>query len=86
MARPETKAEPPPKFPIRYLANDLVAAGSAAFFLSPFVCMVDKAIVANASGTQKLGDSLKENMRLLVTRPLKFMALKEVRNCNSQTI
>ena len=40
--------------------------------------MVDKAITANASGTQKLGDSLQSSMRLLFTRPHKFVAMREV--------
>ena len=37
-----------------YLMNDVLAAGTAVFGLAPFVCIVDKSIVANASGRQEL--------------------------------
>jgi len=57
--------------------NDVIAAGSASFLLSPFVCSVDKCIISNASGRQKLNPCLKENLSLLFRKPQKFFALRE---------
>ncbi|CAD7925333.1 unnamed protein product [Amoebophrya sp. A120] len=61
----------------RRLGNDVAAAALATLALSPFVCVIDKSIISNASGRQSLGSCLSENFRLLFTRPHRFALLPE---------
>eukprot|EP00397_Hematodinium_sp_SG-2012_P046283 GEMP01052231.1.p1 GENE.GEMP01052231.1~~GEMP01052231.1.p1 ORF type:complete len:270 (+),score=47.78 GEMP01052231.1:72-812(+) len=59
--------------------HDVAASGTASFFVSPIVTTIDKAIISNASGRQKLMPCMKENFSLLAARPDKFLALREFR-------
>ena len=45
------------------LGLDLLSAISSTFIVSPFIMMIDKAIISNASGKQKLIPCLKENLK-----------------------
>ncbi|CAD7942564.1 unnamed protein product [Amoebophrya sp. A25] len=62
----------------RRLLHDAGAAFGAAVGLSPFVAIIDKSIISNASGRQSLRDCLRENFALLLRRPHKFVALREL--------
>mmetsp|Transcript_18587 Transcript_18587/g.46382 ORF Transcript_18587/g.46382 Transcript_18587/m.46382 type:complete len:313 (+) Transcript_18587:373-1311(+) len=59
------------------LGSDFASAATATLGLSPFVCVIDKSIISNASGRQTLRECLKENFALLFTRPHKFARLPE---------
>jgi len=59
--------------------TDIAAAGTASFLLSPVVTTVDKSIISNASGRQKLVPCMKANIQHFVTRPHQFVALREFR-------
>jgi len=63
----------------RKVGIDFISAGTAAAGLAPFVCTVDKCIISNASGRQKLAPCLVENLKMVFTKPLQFAKLIEVR-------
>ncbi|CAB5292612.1 unnamed protein product [Rhizophagus irregularis] len=48
---------------------DLIAAASASFMVSPFITIVDRSIIENTSGRNKLGTALKNGFINLLTRP-----------------
>ncbi|GBB99367.1 hypothetical protein RclHR1_00350023 [Rhizophagus clarus] len=51
------------------LGIDLIAAASAAFTVSPFIAIVDRSIIENTSGRNKLGTALKNGFIGLLTKP-----------------
>lgn len=51
------------------LGMEATVAVTAAGFVSPFITIIDKSIIANASGRQKLLDGLKTGFTTLFTRP-----------------
>ncbi|CAI2176741.1 8891_t:CDS:2 [Funneliformis geosporum] len=55
------------------LGVDFVAAASAAFAVSPFISIVDRSIIENASGRNKLGVALKSGIINLLTKPHRFV-------------
>jgi len=57
---------------ISRLTLESVAAFVAAFTVSPAICIIDKAIVSNASGLEPLNISLKNGFRSLITTPKHF--------------
>eukprot|EP01025_Chloroclados_australasicus_P044128 TRINITY_DN4757_c0_g1_i5.p1 TRINITY_DN4757_c0_g1~~TRINITY_DN4757_c0_g1_i5.p1 ORF type:complete len:314 (-),score=30.21 TRINITY_DN4757_c0_g1_i5:1451-2392(-) len=57
---------------------DVCAASIAAFTASPFITIVDKSIVENASGKRKLIDSIIHSVKELMTRPWKFCQRREM--------
>ena len=59
--------------PARDLAADGVSAGVAAFMVSPFMVVVDKAVAQNASGEQQLWSSFFRSCRDMTRRPLAFV-------------
>jgi len=60
-------------------AVDIVSACAASLFVSPWVCIVDKSIISNASGRQALWPCMKENFAMVARTPHKFLALPEFR-------
>ncbi|CAG8432685.1 5667_t:CDS:2 [Diversispora eburnea] len=55
------------------LGVDIFAASAAAFGVSPFIAIVDRSIIENASGKEKLGRALKQGFVNLFTRPFTFI-------------
>ena len=55
------------------LAADVISAGVAAFLVSPFMVVVDKAVAQNASGEQPLWNSFFRSCRDMTGRPLAFV-------------
>eukprot|EP01102_Stenamoeba_stenopodia_P002245 TRINITY_DN1202_c0_g1_i1.p1 TRINITY_DN1202_c0_g1~~TRINITY_DN1202_c0_g1_i1.p1 ORF type:complete len:278 (-),score=67.89 TRINITY_DN1202_c0_g1_i1:89-922(-) len=51
------------------IGMEAAVAVTAAGFVSPFITIIDKSIIANASGRQKLLDGLKTGFTTLFTRP-----------------
>lgn len=75
----ESKALPPRKrqwntrnIPWR-LTSDAAAAGCASGLVSPFITIIDRAIIENASGRAPLRPSLVSSLRSLVTQPHIFL-------------
>ncbi|RPA80883.1 hypothetical protein BJ508DRAFT_415142 [Ascobolus immersus RN42] len=60
-------------FLMERLAADATSAGLAALGVAPFVSMIDKAIIENASGRHDLFTSIKLSFKTLVTRPHIFI-------------
>ncbi|CAG8713711.1 19087_t:CDS:2 [Cetraspora pellucida] len=52
---------------------DIFSAASAAFAVSPFITIVDRSIIENASGRNKLGAALKRGFVELLSRPHRFV-------------
>ncbi|KAL7751324.1 hypothetical protein RI367_003184 [Sorochytrium milnesiophthora] len=71
-ATPITEDDVPSVSVPRLLMLEWTAATLTAAAVSPFISIVDKAIIANASGAQKLGDCLREGFSMLFRRPLTF--------------
>ncbi|RIA83979.1 hypothetical protein C1645_800154 [Glomus cerebriforme] len=55
------------------LGIDLIAAASAAFSVAPFITIVDRSIIENTSGRNKLGAALKSGFVNLLTKPHRFI-------------
>ncbi|KAJ3414154.1 hypothetical protein HDV05_007016 [Chytridiales sp. JEL 0842] len=55
------------------LAVEWTAAACSAFLISPFISIIDKAIFCNASGRQRLGDSIKDGFKTMLFRPHVFV-------------
>ena len=56
------------------LLSDVGAAAVASMMVSPFISIVDRAIIQSASGTMGMQASVKQGMRVLVTKPALFLA------------
>ncbi|KAI5783852.1 hypothetical protein DFH27DRAFT_577533 [Peziza echinospora] len=56
------------------LAVDLASAGTAAALVAPFIFIIDKGIIENASGKRPLGESMKASFVEMVRRPHRFFA------------
>ncbi|DAZ97197.1 TPA: hypothetical protein N0F65_003828 [Lagenidium giganteum] len=59
------------------LGVDFAAACAASFAVSPFITIVDRAIIENASGARPLARGLKDLSREFVTNPFQFMRRRE---------
>jgi hypothetical protein len=57
----------------RRLCSDVVAAAISSALAAPFVAAIDTAITKNASGAQRLFDSLREELRSLGTTPGRYL-------------
>ena len=57
---------------LRCAAEDGTGLVVAAGLVAPFISIVDKSIIANASGRQPLVEGLKEGLKTLFTKPLYF--------------
>ena len=55
------------------LGIEIGAAFVAAFSVAPAIGIIDRAIVSNASGLEKLGPSLKNGIKTLMFKPVYFM-------------
>ncbi|CAN0003017.1 unnamed protein product [Choristocarpus tenellus] len=58
-------------------AADAAAALSSSFLVSPFICIVDRSIMQNASGAMKMGDSVRAGLKELFTKPHVFLRRPE---------
>lgn len=58
-------------------AGDVASAGMAALLVSPFITIVDRSIIENASGRQKLQLGLKQYFRDFTAHPMQFMRQKQ---------
>lgn len=56
---------------------DALAAGGAALLVSPFITIVDRSIIENASGIRPLKIGLKELLNQFLRHPIQFMRRKE---------
>lgn len=56
---------------------DAGAAVCSSFLVSPFVCIVDKSIISNASGRAPLFQCMVDSMKEFVTRPWVFLRRPE---------
>mmetsp|Transcript_4163 Transcript_4163/g.17578 ORF Transcript_4163/g.17578 Transcript_4163/m.17578 type:complete len:253 (-) Transcript_4163:1206-1964(-) len=56
---------------------DVGAAACSAFLVAPFVCIVDKSIISNASGRKPLWQSIKDSFKELLVRPHVFLRRPE---------
>jgi hypothetical protein len=65
-------ALPPAPLP-KVLALEAGSAWLSALLVAPFISIVDKSIIANASGRQPLVAGLKEGLKTLLTRPTYFV-------------
>lgn len=61
----------------RRLAADIAAAATASFAVSPFITIVDRAIIENASGARPLAIGVRELTRAFLRRPLAFVRTRE---------
>lgn len=61
----------------KHLAADLGAAAAASFAVSPFITIVDRAIIENASGARPLAAGVKALTRAFVRNPLAFVRTRE---------
>ncbi|KAF7724311.1 hypothetical protein EC973_001157 [Apophysomyces ossiformis] len=52
---------------------DIMAAASSSALVSPFIAIVDRAIIENANGKRKLGQGLIQGFQTLFTQPHKFV-------------
>ncbi|KAG7397497.1 hypothetical protein PHYBOEH_000649 [Phytophthora boehmeriae] len=59
------------------LAVDVGAAMAASFGVAPFITIVDRAIIENASGARPLGRGLRELSLDFVRHPLRFVGKRE---------
>uniref|UniRef100_K3WSU5 Sequence orphan n=1 Tax=Globisporangium ultimum (strain ATCC 200006 / CBS 805.95 / DAOM BR144) TaxID=431595 RepID=K3WSU5_GLOUD len=59
------------------LAIDLAAAAAASFAVSPFITIVDRAIIENASGARPLAVGIKELSKAFVANPFQFVRKRE---------
>lgn len=55
---------------------DALSAGAAGILVAPIITMIDKGIIENASGRNTLGDSLKQSLTQLVSKPHRFLSSK----------
>jgi hypothetical protein len=55
------------------LISDIVAAVVSAGSVTPFITIIDKAIFSNASGKQKMLDSLRHSVNHAASHPIKFI-------------
>jgi hypothetical protein len=56
----------------RKVAVDLTAAFASSLFVSPFISIIDKSIISNASGRKALWPTLVEEAKFLVSHPVQF--------------
>ncbi|TPX36834.1 hypothetical protein SeMB42_g07021 [Synchytrium endobioticum] len=61
------------------LVGDLGSAALSSFFVSPFVVLVDRAVIMNASGAMKLGPALLSGIKELLLRPWRVYGRVETR-------
>jgi hypothetical protein len=61
------------------LSADVVAAMVASFAVSPFITIVDRSIIENASGARQLTTGLKELSAQFLANPLQFVRRREFR-------
>ncbi|KAI9318453.1 hypothetical protein BX666DRAFT_1928082 [Dichotomocladium elegans] len=58
---------------------DLAAAASSSVLVSPFIAVVDRAIIENANGKRPLNHGLIQGFRRVFTRPLEFAGTPQFR-------
>lgn len=74
----ETNNEPVSTLQLaKRLAVDVGAAMAASLGVAPFITIVDRAIIENASGARPLGRGLKELSADFVKHPLRFVGKRE---------
>lgn len=56
------------------LASDVASAAAASMMVSPFISIVDRAIIQSASGTMGMQASVAQGVRVLLTKPALFLA------------
>lgn len=54
--------------------GDFTAASVASLLVSPFISIVDRAIIQSASGTLSMSASVQQGLRVMVTKPVLFLA------------
>ncbi|QIX01046.1 hypothetical protein AMS68_006563 [Peltaster fructicola] len=61
---------------VQRILVDAACAGSAGGLVAPVICMIDKAIIENASGKQPMMQSLRASMSSLLLQPHRFLTSK----------
>lgn len=56
------------------LVSDFAAASMASLMVSPFISIVDRAIIQSASGSMGMKASVAQGFRVLATKPALFLA------------
>lgn len=56
------------------LVSDVASAAAASMMVSPFISIVDRAIIQSASGTMGMQASVAQGVRVLLTKPALFLA------------
>lgn len=56
------------------LLSDVAAAAVASMMVSPFISIVDRAIIQSASGSMGMQASVAQGLRVLATKPALFLA------------
>eukprot|EP00124_Ichthyophonus_hoferi_P003187 Ihof_evm1s263 gene=Ihof_evmTU1s263 len=59
---------------IQSFSVDFTAAAGAAFCVAPFITIVDRSIIQNASGAKNLKLALKDGVKDAIMRPQRFVA------------
>ncbi|KAE8906793.1 hypothetical protein PF005_g2354 [Phytophthora fragariae] len=73
----QTRPQPNAVTLAKQLAADTVAAMAASLGVAPFITIVDRAIIENASGARPLGRGLKELGVEFLKHPLRFVGKRE---------
>ena len=58
---------------------DIASALTASFFVAPFITVIDRSIIENASGKRVLKEGIKAGFSELFTKPHKFYVRREFR-------
>ncbi|TMW69336.1 hypothetical protein Poli38472_001492 [Pythium oligandrum] len=66
-------------FVLQRLGVDVAAAATASLGVSPFIAIVDRAIIENASGARRLSDGVKQLSMEFLRHPLRFLHRREFR-------
>lgn len=56
------------------LVSDVASAAAASMMVSPFISIVDRAIIQSASGTMGMQASVAQGVKVLLTKPALFLA------------
>lgn len=56
------------------LVSDVASAAVASMMVSPFISIVDRAIIQSASGTCGMQASVAQGVRVMLTKPALFLA------------
>lgn len=56
------------------LLGDFTAAALASMMVSPFISIADRAVIQSASGSMTMENSVRQGLRVMLTKPKLFLA------------